>query len=193
MFSNEVTGKCVIFSAPSGAGKTTIVRHLLGEQLNLAFSVSATSRSPRSNEKQGESYYFMTPHEFRERISKGEFLEWEEVYEGQYYGTLKSEIDRIWSEGKNVIFDVDVIGGKNLKAFFGNRALAIFISAPSVEELERRLRLRGTESEETLKRRVSKAAYEMTYHTYFDAVVVNDDLETAKKETLSLVKEFLKP
>ncbi|HNR54452.1 MAG TPA: guanylate kinase [Flavobacteriales bacterium] len=184
-------GKCIIISAPSGAGKTTIVRSLLKQGLRLAFSVSATSRAKRSYEVDGQDYFFISADEFRRRIERDAFIEWEEVYPGQYYGTLRSEIDRIWSNGSSAIFDVDVIGGIDLKQHFGDRALSIFISPPSVAALEERLRARGTESEESLRRRVDKAAQEMTYAPRFDAVVVNDTLEHACAEAHALVARFL--
>jgi guanylate kinase len=187
------TEKCIIISAPSGAGKTTIVHHLLSEGLGLAFSVSATSRTKRKHEVDGRDYFFLTAEVFRQRIAEGAFVEWEEVYEGQFYGTLRSEIDRIWGEGRSPVFDVDVEGGLNLKRFFGANALALFIAPPSLAALEQRLRARGTETEESLQRRVKKAAHELTYAQRFDKVVVNDDLQLACKEALDLVRTFLHP
>jgi len=184
-------GKCIIFSAPSGSGKTTIVHHLLQCNLNLAFSVSASSRDQRKDEVHGEDYYFYTPQKFRELIKADAFVEWEEVYTEQYYGTLKSEIERIWSLGKHVIFDVDVVGGLNLKKAFGDKALAVFVQAPSVDHLEARLRQRATETEETLARRLGKAAKEMAYAPQFDCVVVNDALENAFEEAEQVVGKFL--
>lgn len=184
-------GKCVIISAPSGAGKTTIVRSLLKQGLRLAFSVSATSRAKRPYEVDGQDYFFITAEEFQQRIIHDEFIEWEEVYPGQYYGTLRSEIDRIWTNGNSAIFDVDVVGGLDLKMHFGDQALAIFISPPSVAALEQRLLARGTETSESLKKRVAKAAHEMTFAPQFDAVVVNDTLEHACEETHALVARFL--
>jgi len=185
-------GKLIIFSAPSGSGKTTLVHHLLSKpDLKLAFSVSATSRAKRPNETDGEDYYFLTPEEFRSQIEKGDFLEWEEVYENQFYGTLRSEIDRIHSEGKAVVFDVDVVGGVNIKKEFGADALAIFVQSPSIEELERRLRSRSTESEESLAKRVGKATEELKFSNQFDVVLVNDNLEIAKKEAEKLVSDFI--
>ncbi len=185
-------GKLIIFSAPSGSGKTTLVHHLLSKsELKLAFSVSATSREKRPNEEHGKDYYFLSADEFRNRIEKGDFLEWEEVYSGQYYGTLRSEIDRIHSEGKTVVFDVDVVGGVNLKKEFGENALAVFVQPPSIEELEKRLRNRSTESEESLIKRVAKAAEELKYADQFDAVLVNDDLEIAKQEAHKLISDFI--
>ena len=184
-------GKLIIFSAPSGSGKTTLVHHLLSKpELKLAFSVSATSRGKRPNETHGKDYYFLSADEFRKRIDAGDFLEWEEVYTDQFYGTLRSEIDRIHSEGKYVMFDVDVVGGLNIKKQFGDDALAVFVKPPSIEELENRLRNRSTESEESLRKRVGKAAEEMEYANQFDVVLVNDDLETAKAEAEKLVSDF---
>lgn len=184
-------GKCIIFSAPSGSGKTTIVHHLLKRKLNLAFSVSASSREQRKGEVHGEDYYFFTPDKFRELIAEDAFVEWEEVYTEQYYGTLKSEIERIWSLGKHVIFDVDVVGGLNLKKAFGEKALAVFVKAPSVDHLEARLRQRDTETEESLARRLGKAAKEMAFAPQFDCVVLNDALENAFEEAERVVGEFL--
>lgn len=184
-------GKCVIISAPSGAGKTTIVRSLLKQGLRLAFSVSATSRSKRAYEVDGHDYHFITVEEFQRRVSQAAFVEWEEVYPGQFYGTLRSEIDRIWSHGNHAIFDVDVVGGLELKRYFGEHALAIFISPPDLEALEARLRSRGTETPESLQKRLDKAAHEMTFAPQFDAVVVNDTLEHACEETHALVARFL--
>lgn len=184
-------GKCIIVSAPSGSGKTTIVKHLLKAIPGLQFSVSATSRSPRPNERHGEDYYFMDPDGFRKKIEEGAFLEWEEVYAGQYYGTLKSEAERIRYSGGHVIFDLDVEGGVNLKEYFGDSALAIFIRPPSIEVLEARLRSRSTESEESLKVRLDKAKYELEFSGKFDYVLVNDDLQTACEEATKEVMSFL--
>lgn len=185
-------GKLIVFSAPSGAGKTTIVHHLLSlPELKLAFSVSAASRAKRPNETDGKDYYFLSADEFKRRIAAGDFLEWEEVYENQFYGTLRSEIDRIHAEGKHVIFDVDVVGGLNIKKQFGDRALAIFVQPPSVEELERRLRSRSTESEESLAKRVGKATKELAFAEQFDVILVNDDLEAAKAKAVELVRNFI--
>jgi guanylate kinase len=184
-------GKAIIVSAPSGAGKTTIVKDLLVRFPGLVFSVSACSRTRRHNEQDGKDYYFITPEEFRARIARDEFIEWEEVYPGSYYGTLKSDVERIWAEGKNVIFDVDVAGGLNLKKYFGKEALALFIQPPSPSELEVRLRNRNTEDEESLKKRLSKSVYELTFAGQFDEVVVNDDLGSACKKAGTLVTEFL--
>lgn len=184
-------GKCVIFSAPSGAGKTTIVRYLLGEFSDLAFSISATSRPPREGEDDGTHYHFLSAEGFRQKIDAGEFLEWEEVYPNRYYGTLKSEMDKIWNEGKHVIFDVDVVGGSNLKEYFGDQAIAIFVKPPSLEVLEQRLRKRSTESEETLKQRISKAAQEMKYLSRFDKVLINDELNSSCIKAREIVSQFL--
>lgn len=184
-------GKCIIFSAPSGAGKTTIVRYLLGSHLGLEFSVSACSRPRRSNEVHEVDYHFLSQEEFRQKIEDGAFIEWEEVYKDNFYGTLKSEIQRIWDMGKHVIFDVDVKGGLNLKKYFGENALAIFVMPPSIDHLEKRLRSRNTESEESLKRRIDKAASELEYASKFDVILLNDDLETACQEALQKVGDFL--
>ena len=185
------TGKCVIVSAPSGAGKTTIVRHLLGRGLGLDFSVSATSRPKREHETDGRDYHFITAGEFRERIAAGAFVEWEEVYPGRYYGTLRSEVERIWAAGRNPIFDVDVVGGLRLKEVFAGRALSIFVSPPTLAALEQRLLLRGTETPETLKVRGGKAAYGLTFDVRYDEVVVNDRVEQACEEAYQAVKRFL--
>jgi guanylate kinase len=184
-------GKLVIFSAPSGAGKTTIVQHILKCGLNFGFSISATTREPRGDEINGREYYFLSSDEFRSKIGNNEFLEWEEVYPGSYYGTLKSEVERICSNGENVIFDVDVAGGYNIKKIYGSRALAIFVQPPSIRELERRLMNRLTESPEVIKSRIGKAEEELTYSRYFDVVIVNDNLENALKEAEDVVRAFL--
>lgn len=185
------SGKAIIVSAPSGAGKTTIVRHLLGLPLNLSFSVSACSRKQRENEKHGEDYYFLSADEFRKKVSEDAFLEWEEVYEDHYYGTLKSETERLWNAGKHIIFDVDVVGGFNLKKALGDRALAIFVQPPSLTALEERLRNRKSETEEMLRQRVEKAEIELKQAENFDEVLVNDKLEDAKKEAAEMVLKFL--
>lgn len=185
-------GKLIIFSAPSGAGKTTIVRHLLEKDLNLEFSVSATSRGPRTNEIHGKDYYFLTEKEFKLKIENDEFLEWEEVYNGIYYGSLKSEVERIRNHGKNVIFDVDVVGGLNIKKFYGNEALAIFVQPPSVEELRKRLISRSTETEEKIQMRIAKAEHELSYANQFDVLITNNDLTLACQEAEKLIREFLK-
>jgi guanylate kinase len=186
-----MAGKVVIISAPSGAGKTTIVRHLLDSGLNLEFSVSATTRARRENETEAKDYYFMEPGEFRERIVKGDFAEWEEVYQDHLYGTLNSEIERIWSENNHVLFDVDVQGGINLKKIFGDKAISIFIMPPSVPELEKRLIKRGLDNPEKIRMRVQKAEKEMRLRNDFDYIVINDVLEDAKNETLKLVSSFI--
>lgn len=183
--------KVVIFSAPSGSGKSTIVSHILKLHPELEFSVSAASRAPRGEEKNGVAYWFISADEFRKRIADGEFVEYEEVYPGSYYGTLKSEVERIWDKGNAIIFDVDVKGGVNLKKYFGDRALSIFIQAPSVEVLRQRLIGRGTDSPEAIERRVTKAAEEMTYADKFDHIVVNDDLLKAYNDAETLVANFL--
>lgn len=185
------TGKCLIFSAPSGAGKTTIVRALLGKFEEISFSVSAASRSPRPNEVNGVDYYFFTVEEFKKLIEKQAFVEWEEVYTDHFYGTLKSEVDRIWNEGKTVIFDVDVYGGINLKKFFGNKALSIFVMPPDINALEQRLRRRSTETEDRIQTRLKKAAEELLLHTQFDKIVVNDKLEDAIAEASRLAQDFI--
>jgi len=175
-------GKILVFTAPSGAGKTTLVRHLLGKIPDkLAFSVSATTRSPRAHEEHGEDYYFYSVAEFQSRINAAEFLEFEEVYEGQYYGTLRSEIERIWAEGKAVVFDVEVKGATAIKAAFPDEACVVFVSPPSAEVLFARLRARGTEDEASLKKRIARASEELTYRDRFDYVLVNDDLDEAKQ------------
>ena len=184
-------GKLVIISAPSGAGKSTIVRHLLGSKLNLEFSVSATTRPPRGAEKNGREYYFLSVDDFRKRIENEDFVEWEEVYRDQLYGTLKSEIDRIWAAGNNVLFDVDVKGGINLKNIFKHEAISIFIMPPSIGELEKRLLKRGTDSQEKIKMRVEKAAEEMKLADMFDNIVVNDRLEMAENDVYNIVKGFI--
>lgn len=186
-----MNGKCIILCAPSGAGKTSITKYLLQQDLGLEFSISACTRAKRPNETNGVDYYFLTVEEFRKSIAAEEFIEWEEVYTNNFYGTLKSEINRIWESGKHVIFDVDVKGGLNLSKHFGKNALAIFIKPPSIDELEKRLRNRGTESEETIQRRINKATEEMAYEKKFDVSVENNQLEIAQKEVYSIVKSFL--
>lgn len=184
-------GKLVIFSAPSGAGKTSIVKGVLPDTPQLEFSVSACSRPMRPGEKDGVDYYFLTPDAFRKKINEDAFLEWEEVYPGSFYGTLRSEVDRIWKAGKHVVFDVDVAGGLNIKKQFPEQSLAIFIKPPSLEELENRLVNRQTETPESLKHRVEKAAYELQFSDRFDRIIVNEDLQTAIRETKTLVHSFL--
>ena len=183
-------GKVVIFSAPSGSGKSTLVHFLMDRDSSFGFSVSATSRPPRGEEKHGVDYFFFTPEEFRARIAADEFVEYEEVYPGRYYGTLKSQVER-QLEQQNILFDVDVKGGCSLKKFYGERALFIFVQAPSVETLRERLIGRGDTSPEEIDKRVSKAEYEMTFARFADIVIVNDDLDTAKAELLGIVKKFL--
>lgn len=185
-------GKAIIFSAPSGAGKTTLVRHLMGiEDLRLSFSVSATTRPMRDYEVDGKDYYFINPDDFLTRAKKGNFIEWEEVYTNQYYGTLYSEVERIWNNGGHVIFDLDVIGGLNLKKILGEKALSIFVKAPSIVVLEERLRKRSTESPEKIEQRVAKAQQEMAYEPRFDRVIVNEELDNALREAEECVRQFL--
>ena len=186
-------GKLVIFSAPSGSGKSTIVNWLMQEhpELKLYFSISCTSRAPRGMEQNGVEYFFLTPEEFKSKIANEEFLEYEEVYQDRFYGTLKAQVERQREAGQNVVFDVDVKGGVNIKRYYGDEALSIFIQPPSVEELRRRLTGRGTDTPEAVEERLAKAEYELTFAPQFDHVVVNDDSETAKQETLQLVESFL--
>lgn len=185
-------GKIIIFSAPSGSGKSTIINEIFKANSQLTFSISATSRSPRGTEKNGVEYYFLTPEEFRQKIDNQEFVEYEEVYPGCFYGTLKSELARAESEGKTLIFDIDVKGGMNLKRIFGEQALAIFIQPPSIAELKKRLISRATDSAEMIEKRVGKAEFELQFAKNFDTIIINDDLEKAKNETLNLVQDFLK-
>ena len=185
-------GKLVIFSAPSGSGKTTIVRELLKRFDRFEFSISATSRQPRGQEQDGVDYYFLTNDEFRSRVERDEFVEWEEVYAGTCYGTLKSELERIWNKGNVIVFDVDVMGGINLKRLFGDDACSIFIMPPSIEELERRLRGRGTDSEEVIQKRIAKAEFELSKSGDFDFTVVNDVLADAVAEATQIIDNFLK-
>lgn len=185
--------KLIIFSAPSGSGKSTIVRHLLSlEKLNLAFSISATSRAPRGEEQHGKEYYFLSVDEFKKRIALGDFLEWEEVYAGNFYGTLRTEVERLWSLGKTVVFDIDVIGGLRIKEQFPEQSLAIFVKPPSIEELEKRLRNRQTESEDKIKMRLDKASQELAQAEKFDIIIENDNLQKALQEAENVVGEFLK-
>ncbi len=186
-----MAGKLIIFSAPSGSGKSTIINYLLTQNLRLRFSISATSRAPRGTEKNGVEYYFLSPEEFRARIAAGDFLEYEEVYKDKFYGTLKSEVERILAEGDNVIFDVDVVGGCNIKKYYGDRALSMFIQPPSIEELRRRLEGRATDAPEVIESRIAKAAYELSFAPQFDVVVVNDDLDKAKAEALRIIQNFI--
>lgn len=185
-------GKLIIISAPSGAGKSTIVNHLLEKGLRLEFSISATTRKPRGDEKDGKEYYFLSVDDFKKKVADDEFVEWEEVYEGMMYGTLRSELERIWKKGNHVLFDVDVKGGMNLKKLFTLEAISIFIMPPSVGELERRLIKRGVDSTEKIRMRVAKAREEMDFASEFDYIVINDDLEEAKGETFKIVTEFIK-
>ena len=180
-----------MFSAPSGSGKTTLVKHLLTQNLPLGFSISATSRSPRGQEIEGVDYYFLSQEAFQKKIEEDAFVEYEEVYNGAFYGTLRSEVERLWSEGKNVLFDIDVVGGLNIKEQFPEETLAIFVQPPSLEELENRLRKRGTETEDKIQQRLDKSAKELIYSQDFDVILVNDNLNTAKQEVVRLVKQFL--
>jgi guanylate kinase len=187
-----MSGKVIIISAPSGAGKTTIVKHLLGlENLHLEFSISACTRPKRDDETDRSDYYFMTVDEFKSKIDDNLFLEWEEVYKGSYYGTLKSEVDRIWKKGNHILFDVDVEGAVNLKQFFKNQALSIFIKPPSIEELQRRLEKRGMDTPDKIQKRINKAGYEMKFASKFDRTIINDNLKIALQEAENMVLEFL--
>lgn len=184
--------KLIVFSAPSGSGKTTIVQHLLHQpELNLDFSISATSRYKRENETDGKDYYFLSPEEFQKKIENNAFIEYEEVYKDNFYGTLKSELERVWNQGKHIIFDIDVVGGLNIKNQYPEETLAVFVSPPSIEELERRLRKRQTESNEKIQMRIEKAEREISACNEFDVILKNHDLETAKKEAYDLVSKFL--
>lgn len=185
-------GKLIIFSAPSGAGKTTIVKHLLQQNFNLGFSISATSREARHTETQGKDYYFISEKEFQQKVKNDEFLEWEEVYKGTSYGTLKSEVERIRNLGINVIFDVDVVGGMNIKKYYGTEALAVFVQPPSVEELQNRLTNRSTETKGKIQMRIAKAEHELSFANQFDVVITNDDLENTLEETEKVIGDFLK-
>ena len=186
------SGKAIIFSAPSGSGKTSLVKYLMQQVPDLGFSISACTRDKRGrHEVHGRDYYFLSIDEFKQKIDQDAFVEWEEVYAGNFYGTLKEEVHRIWKEGKAVIFDVDVKGGLALKKYFGEQALAIFVKVPSLEVLESRLNDRGTESEESLSRRIYKAKFEMTFEAQFDVTVLNDDFARSSAETVDLVTEFL--
>ncbi|MGC6437467.1 MAG: guanylate kinase [Flavobacteriaceae bacterium] len=192
MSSKSFQGKLIVFSAPSGAGKTTIVRHLLKQkELNLAFSISATSRSKRGEEIEGEDYYFVSASDFKKHIKAGDFLEWEEVYRDNFYGTFKSEVERIWSMGKHVIFDIDVSGGLRIKKKFPEQTLAIFVKPPSIDELKIRLKKRQTESDDKINMRISKASAELATAPLFDCIVNNEDLNQAKKESKAIVWKFI--
>lgn len=184
-------GKLIIFSAPSGSGKSTLINYLMQQGLPLSFSVSATSRAPRGNEQHGKEYYFLTVEEFRSRIAAGDFLEYEEVYPGKFYGTLKSEVERLRNAGRHVIFDVDVVGGVNIKQFYGDEALSIFIQPPSIEALRTRLIGRATDAPEVIATRIAKAEEELSYAPQFDRIVVNDILEEAQQEVLTLIEKFI--
>ncbi|MGC8864546.1 MAG: guanylate kinase [Bacteroidales bacterium] len=186
-----MNGKVIIFSAPSGAGKTTLVKEVMRQIPGLGFSVSATSRKPRPGEVDGKDYYFITAEEFKSKVERGEFVEWQEVYPGTFYGTLHSEVRRLWDEGKHVIFDVDVVGGTNLKHIFGPKALAIFIQPPSLEVLRQRLIQRGTDTAEAIEKRLAKASYELGFAKEFDRVIINDRLDIAISEALLAVQSFL--
>lgn len=184
--------KIIIFSAPSGSGKSTIINYLMQQGLNLHFSVSATSRPPRGAEQNGVEYYFLTPKDFKQRIAQGEFLEYEEVYKDRFYGTLKSQVDAQLAKGENVVCDVDVLGGQNIKKHYGQRALSIFIQPPSIEVLRQRLEGRGTDSPEVINDRIARAEFELSFADKFDHAVVNDDLQQAQAEALALIQNFLK-
>ena len=193
MRKKKPAGKLLIFSAPSGSGKTTLVTHLMENIPELAFSVSATTRAPRGTEKNGKDYYFLSHDEFMKRVENDEFLEWEEVYQGTCYGTLKSVVEKMQKQGKHVAFDVDVCGGVNIKKFYGEKALSVFIQAPSIEVLRDRLIKRQTDSMEAIEKRLAKAEWEMDFaQGKFDATIINDDLDTAKREILEVVTAFLK-
>lgn len=184
--------KLIIISAPSGSGKSTIINYLINKGLPLGFSISATSRAPRGTEKNGVEYYFLTPDEFRQKIQNDEFLEYEEVYKDKFYGTLKSEVDRIAESGKTAVFDVDVKGGVNIKKFYGERALSVFIQPPSIDELRARLEGRGTDAPEVINDRIKRAEFELSYADKFDHVIINDDLQKAEKEAYELISSFIK-
>lgn len=184
-------GSVIIFSAPSGSGKSTIINYLMGQGLNLHFSISATSRPPRGKEQNGVEYFFLTPEEFRSHIAQGDFLEYEEVYKDRYYGTLKAQVDAQLAKGENVVCDVDVLGGQNIKKHYGNRALSVFIQPPSIETLRERLIGRATDSMEVIEDRIARAEFELSFASKFDTIVVNDQLEVAQAEALKVIKDFL--
>ena len=193
MDNKQKRGKLLIFSAPSGSGKSTIINWLMQEhpELNMHFSISCTSRPPRGQEQNGVEYFFLTPEEFREKIQRDEFVEYEEVYTDRYYGTLKSQVEKQLEAGENVVFDVDVHGAVNIKKAYGEQALSLFIQPPSVEELRRRLTGRGTEKEEEIEKRIARAEYELSFADKFDTVIINDELDVAKRETLSVINHFI--
>jgi guanylate kinase len=193
MDNKQKKGKLLIFSAPSGSGKSTIINWLMQEhpELNMHFSISCTSRPPRGQEQNGVEYFFLTPEEFREKIQRDEFVEYEEVYTDRYYGTLKSQVEKQLEAGENVVFDVDVHGAVNIKKAYGEQALSLFIQPPSVEELRRRLTGRGTEKEEEIEKRIARAEYELSFADKFDTVIINDELDVAKRETLSVINHFI--
>ncbi len=193
MASTQNSARLVIFSAPSGSGKSTIVNYLMQEhpELRLAFSISCTSRAPRGTEQNGVEYFFLSPDEFRQKIANEEFLEYEEVYPDRFYGTLKAQVERQSEAGQNVVFDVDVVGGCNIKKHYGDRALSVFIQPPSIEELRRRLEGRGTDAPEVIEQRLAKASYELTFADKFDTIIVNDDLDRAKQEAFEKISQFL--
>ena len=193
MYFEMKKGKLIVFSAPSGSGKTTLVNHLLKQDLPLGFSISATSRAPRGSEKNGKDYYFLSKESFNKKINENAFIEYEEVYEGTYYGTLNSEIKRLWKEGKHVLFDVDVEGGLNIKKKFPENTLSIFVQPPSIKELEIRLRKRATENEEKIQQRLNKSDEELSFSKNFDVILINDNINEAKKKATNLVKQFIKP
>lgn len=186
-----MSGKLIIISAPSGSGKSTIINHLLQQDLNLSFSISATSRPPRGEEKDGVEYFFLTPQEFKNKIEKGDFLEYEEVYKDRFYGTLREQVEKQLQEGVNVVLDVDVVGGCNIKKIYTNQALSIFIKPPSIEALKKRLEKRGTDSKEVILDRINKAEHELSFAKHYDTILINDDLEKAQKEAYELVRNFL--
>ncbi|MFN8338339.1 MAG: guanylate kinase [Saprospiraceae bacterium] len=191
MIERQKGNKMFIFTAPSGAGKTTIVKHLLAKYSNLGFSVSATTRAKRDHETEGKDYYFMSVEEFKQKIAQGAFVEWEEVYKDQYYGTLRSEIDRIWDEGRQLVFDIDVRGAQNIKNDFGNQCMSVFVRPPSVSTLIQRLTDRNTETPESLEKRINKVKKEMAFENSFDMVLVNDKLEIATKEAEHIIQTFI--
>jgi len=186
-----MSGKLIIFSAPSGAGKSTMINYLLKQDLGLAFSISATSRPPRGSEQHGVEYFFLSPEEFRQRIDNDEFLEYEEVYKDRFYGTLKAQVEKQLEAGQNVVFDVDVVGGCNIKKFYGNRALSVFIQPPSLEVLRQRLEGRGTDEQSVIESRLAKAEFELGFADKFDVIIVNDNIEEARTKAFKVIKEFL--